>query len=116
MKKKIFVIYDYLTPNGYLPFYYHKKDLPEILNLNLKVKLKYPIFDNSVFNILTSSVIKKSNEIIKNNIFLIILHSSLKKDSIENIISKDLNMLLNAYPDNFTVIYHNYESPLQSFT
>ena len=104
----IYLVYDYIGPNGYIPFYYTKNLLPEILDNNQKKIIKYNKFSENTKQILTKKLYTtKSN--IKNNLYLVLIDKSLENEKLENILSDTLILLMKNNPNNIRVIYFNHE-------
>jgi len=105
---EFFLVYDYLGPNGYIPFYYKKEEIPKILHKNQNTLIKYNKFSSDTKQILTSKLFNNIDK-IKFNFYLILVDTSLQDESLENILSDTLNMFLKNYPNNFKIIYFDHE-------
>ena len=101
MKKKIYTVQDYMTPNGFLPFLAEKKELPAIFTLNQKKILKYIQYENSIH----INDLVKSENIIRDNLILIPITESCKKISLKKLVSEKLFSLINTYTENFKIVY-----------
>jgi hypothetical protein len=103
-----FLIYDYIGPNGYIPFYYKKEDLSKVLDDNQKKLIKYNKFSKSIRQILTKQLNTTPDD-IKNNFYLVLIDDKLKNEPLENILSDTLNLLIKNNPNNIKIIYFNHE-------
>ena len=101
MKKKIYTVHDYMTPNGFLPFLAEKRELPSIFALNQKKILNYIQYENSIH---INELIKSKN-IIRDSLILIPITNSCKNISLKNLVSEKLLLLINTYKENFKIVY-----------
>ena len=110
--KDIYLVFDYLGPNGYIPFIHKKEELGRIMNKELKTIEQASYFPN-VKKIITNDVEKKTKEFV-NNIYFIIIDDSLKGIPLSEIISQNLENLIRQN-DNFNLIYFNHDASMRSF-
>lgn len=101
MKKKIYTVHDYITPNGFLPFLCEKKELPTIFKLNQKKILKYIQYENGIH---VNDLIKNPS-IIENHLILVPITESCKKIKLQKIVSESLYRLIKTYTENFKIVY-----------
>ena len=111
---EITIVYDYIGPNGYIPFIYTKKELPNILDKNQKNIIKYNNFSDDTKQVLTKVLWNQKSK-IKNNFYLVLVDTQLKDIPLEDILSDTLNLLIKTYPNNIRVIYFDHEAKMQSF-
>mgnify|MGYP007072322111 CR=1 FL=1 len=103
---KTYCIYDLITPVGYIPFNYTKKELSDILKSTLdgtlKLKDKYPNYKKLLTNQLRPNLLN-DNE----NTFLVVVKSSessiLSGVNLDNMISKQLKNYIEIF-DNFKIV------------
>lgn len=97
------LVYDFKTPNGYLPFTYNKQTLDSVMEFHLKNEVKLPEFENAQM----ISIYELDKKLDNNFLYLILIDYSLKDENIENIISP---LLLSYYKDvpNFQISYFDY--------
>jgi len=105
---EFFLVYDYLGPNGYIPFYYKKEEIPKILDKNQHTRIKYNKFSSDTKQIL-SQKLWLNQSIIKSNFYLVLVDTTLKNEPLENILSDSLNLLIKNYSNNIKVIYFDHE-------
>lgn len=103
---KLYIVYDFLTPMGYLPFTYLKKDLKELLknslNNKLSIKDRYKNHKKILTNELTFDILNDNS----NTILVVVTPpktSIIDGFNLDNIISKKLKTYMEIY-DNFKLI------------
>ena len=109
--KKIYIVFDIIGPNGYIPYVYDKNNLSDIMEWELK-----NIHDTIYFE----DIPKKSSYEIVNKLeydsectYLIPIDWSFKETAIDDILTPDFFSFINS-KENFFIIYVNndYEHPV----
>jgi hypothetical protein len=103
---KFYVVYDFLTPNGYVPFNYQKENLSNILKNTItdkkSFKEKYPNHKKTLTHRLTPQMLNDNS-----NTFLVVVKNKRKSilDGIDlnKILSKKLKEYIEIF-DNFKII------------
>ena len=103
---KLYIVYDFLTTMGYLPFTYLKKDLKELLkntlNNKLSIKDRYKNHTKILTNELTFDILNDNS-----NTILVVVKppkvSVLDGFNLDNVISKKLKKYMKIY-DNFKLV------------
>ena len=103
---KFYVIYDFLTPSGYIPFNYEKKQLSDIIKdciFNKKeLKDKYPTHKKILTHQLTPQMLNDNS-----NTFLVVVKTKSKSIldgiNLDKVISKKLKQYIEIF-DNFKII------------
>lgn len=103
---KFYVIYDFITPAGYIPFTYEKEELPKLLKTSmigeLKIKDKYPNHKKILTNHLTPQLLSDNS-----NTFLVVVKTKSKSIldgiNLNKVISKKLKNYIEIF-DNFEII------------
>lgn len=103
---KIYIIYDFVTPMGYVPFTYNKSELEDVFKLsmngNLKLNDRYKIHKKILTTDLTFDILHDNS-----NTLLIAIKKPkniLEGVDIKNIISNKLKTYMEIY-DNFKVMH-----------
>jgi len=111
MNSKMYIVFDIIGPNGYIPYVYDNNKLSSIMNWELR-----NTHDNDYFTEIpkmhSHSLVHK-NEYSESDTYLIPLDWNLENTSIENILTPDFyNFVKNKH--NFFIIYvnYNYEYPV----
>jgi hypothetical protein len=104
MKNTVYIVFDFKTPNGFLPFCYTKNSIDALLEYNLKNKKEYDILPGTN-KILTFNLDERN--INDEDLYIILIDSKLKEIEIESILSPKLNFLYNS-SDNFIIHYFDY--------
>jgi len=105
IKKELYIVFDFKTPNGYLPFCYTKKNIINVLKYNLENKVHFGFF-NECNKILTKEL--HSSYINDQNLYIIVIDDRLKHINLNKILSPKLYNMYNE-SNNFHIIYHEYE-------
>lgn len=105
--RQIYTVYDFKTPNGYLPFIYSKDTLSDVFLTNLKGSEDYSYFTNSE-KILTKDI--DDSNLSDNNIYLIVIDIVWQDKDLSEILSPKLIDFINR-SDNFLITYYNHEIP-----
>lgn len=109
----IIVVYDYLGPNGYIPFNYEKDIISTILhNEQYRTKPREDISPN-VTKILSKNILV-NDLTVRNNLYLVLIDKKLENTELSNILSDTLLLLLNNYPNNIKTIYVNFNKDTMS--
>lgn len=102
----ILVVYDYLGPNGYIPFNYKKDNISTILHNEQYRTTPRNYMSPDIPKILTKDISISSSD-IKDNLYLILINDKLKNIELNEILSEKLLLLLENYPNNIKILYVN---------
>ena len=105
LRKELYIVFDFKTPNGFLPHSYTHDNINQVLEFHLKNDFNFDFFKNTP-KILTKDLHESHSN--NQNIFLIVIDERLKDINISKILSKKLHQLYLS-SNNFHLIYHNYE-------
>jgi len=101
---KFYVVYDFITPNGYVPFNYQKEDLSKLLKTSmigeLKIKDKYPNHKKILTHQLTPQLLNDNS-----NTFLVVVKTT-NKSILEGI---NLNKVISQKLKNYIEIFDNFQ-------
>mgnify|MGYP001112773331 CR=1 FL=1 len=101
----VYIIFDYKTAYGYLPFCYTHKTLSSVLKKVNENRLFYEkLFDGNKKDITFNLDERNMND---DNIYIILIDSKIKNIDLKNILSKKLLNLINK-SDNFIINYFDY--------
>jgi hypothetical protein len=104
--KQLFLVYDFETPNGFLPFFYNKKTLSSYLTKSLSehidIKKRFNLHKKIKTVDLTNQMMESDN-----SIFVIPIIKEINENiELENIISKKLLNYTKKYSC-FEILYIN---------
>jgi len=111
---EIILVYDYIGPNGYIPFIYTKDTLSKTLDDNQKELIKYNKFSPNTHEMLTRDL-WNTRDGIEDNFYLVLIDESLQEEPLENVLSDTLNLLIENYSNNIRVIYFNHHVEMHTF-
>ena len=113
MNNKMYIVFDIIGPNGYIPYVYNKKTLSSIMKWELN-----NIHNNDYFHEipkLSSHVLVHKNKYDDGDTYLIPIDWNLEETPLKDILTPDfLKFIKNKH--NFFIIYvnYNYEQPVHS--
>ena len=111
--RDIFLVFDYLGPNGYIPFIHKKTEIGKIFDKSLRTIEQASYFPNNQ-KALTSELIRNKTN-FKENISIVVIDEFLKDVELTEIISDELKLLLDSH-DNFNLIYFNHNASMRTLT
>jgi hypothetical protein len=103
----IILVYDYVGPNGYIPFNYKKDNISSILH-NEQYRCKPRTETASHLTKVLTKDIKFDNPDVRDNLYLILIDRKLENIEPSEILSETLILLLREYPNNLKIIYVNF--------
>jgi len=103
MTKRVLIVYDFKTPNGYLPFTYTKETLDDVMDFHIKNEVKLPEFENAEM----ISIYELDKKLDNNFLYMVLIDASLQKEDVKNIISPLLLSYCNDFV-NFQISYFDY--------
>ena len=101
----VYIVFDFHTPSGYLPFCYTKSNISKILKQANTNEFSYENIFEGNRKILTFNLDERS--INDDNIYVILIDNKIREINLTEILSEKLLNLINK-SDNFIIHYFDY--------
>jgi hypothetical protein len=109
---KLFIAFDIIGPNGYIPYVYNKKTLPNVMEYEIKSTHNNDYF-NGTEKVSSYQLLNNPNAWNEEHTYLIPISWQLENTPISEILSPDFLKFVNS-KENIFIIYTKYDYDYES--